>query len=201
MSLLWLVLLPLSPSLPGWSPLPLHSPSPGPWANMLADPSPSSPLALTKEKRGGGEGGEEGGVDSWCVNILAPILSPLWWVDQEKSCHPRFSLSSVTLFLPPLLGLGRSPGCRQWAEYINSIAKEIKKTTAYWGEIWRTTAWIRSLGSQSSIMVITEGKRTAHDCQDCQLSKRTKAVHTDKGISSKVPKTYLVWFIHTVSIL
>ena len=25
----------------------------------------------------------------------------------------------MTLFLPPLLGLGRSPGCRQWAEYIS----------------------------------------------------------------------------------
>ena len=31
----------------------------------------------------------------------------------------------MTLFLPPLLGLGRSPGCRQWAEYINSIAQLI----------------------------------------------------------------------------
>ena len=43
---------------------------------MLADPSPSSPLALGN-KGGGKVGRERGVVDSWCVNILAPILSPL----------------------------------------------------------------------------------------------------------------------------
>ena len=94
MSLLWLVLLPLSPSLPGWSPLLLQSlplylssrwpgwlaapplPSSSPGVNMLADPSPSSPLALGN--KGGGKVGRERGVaDSWCVNILAPIFSPL----------------------------------------------------------------------------------------------------------------------------
>ena len=96
MSLLWLVLLPLSPSLPGWSPLLLHSlslylssrwpgwlaapplPSSSPGVNMLADPSPSSPLALGNKEGGGAEVGRERGVaDSWCVNILAPIFSPL----------------------------------------------------------------------------------------------------------------------------
>ena len=55
MSLLWLVLLPLSPSLPGLM------------VSMLADPSPSSPLALTKGGGGvwqEGKGEWGGGADS-----------------------------------------------------------------------------------------------------------------------------------------
>ena len=33
----------------------------------------------------------------------------------------------MTLFLPPLLGLGRSPGCRQWAEYIRHPRGEVRR--------------------------------------------------------------------------
>ena len=117
MSLLWLVLLPLSPSLPGWSPLSLHYLSPSSWLDgpagwLLPFPSPlvhGSTCWLAPPPYpflpSGSEG--KGGGERWVGGQLVereyscPSLLPIVMIRAGKIWSPTLlSLSSVTLPLP-----------------------------------------------------------------------------------------------------